>query len=145
MPGPVPNRSDDLSRTRDANRGDRPPITKGELRPVYDVLAPGEDWHEIAKELYLSAAESGQSDFYQKSDWMLWYSLCEDLSHYKKMGRRSGQLLATIYSTMTDLLVSEGARRRVRIELTEPEPEQDDAAVLALADYRTDLGVGDTA
>lgn len=145
MPGPVPNRSDDLSRERDAQRGDKMPIAKGTLRPVEDVPAPGEDWHEIAVELYLSAAESGQSDFYQKSDWLLWYSLCEDLSYYKKMGKRSGQMLQTIYSTMTELLVSEGARRRARIELLEPEPEQDDATVLALAEYRSDLGMEDGA
>ena len=65
MPGPVPNRTTDLSRERDANRGGRPPITKGELRPVVDVLAPDEEWHPIAKHLYLSLAASGQSDFYQ--------------------------------------------------------------------------------
>lgn len=141
MPGPVPNRSTDLSRERDTNRGDRLPLTKGTLRPVEDVPGPDPDWHPIAQELYLSAAESGQSDFYQKSDWLLWFSLCEDLSYYKKMGKRSGQMLQTIYSTMTELLVSEGARRRVRIELHEPEPEEDDAAVLALADYRSDLGM----
>lgn len=145
MPGPIRNRSTDLSRERDANRSDRLPLTKGTLRPVLDVPAPGEDWHEIAKDLYLSAAESGQSDFYQKSDWLLWYSLCEDLSYYKKMGKRSGQMLQTIYSTMTELLVTEGARRKVSIELHEPEDEEDDAAVLALVDYRTDLGLEDEA
>jgi len=143
MTGPIPNHSSDLSRDRDTNRGDRMPLTKGTLRPVVDVPGADEDWHPIARELYISAAESGQSDFYQKSDWLLWYSLCEDLSYYKTMGRRSGQMLQTIYSTMTELLVSEGARRRARIELHDPEPEQDDAAVLALADYRSDLGVED--
>jgi hypothetical protein len=143
MPGPMRNRSDDLSRERDAKRGDRMPISKGTLRPVTDVPGPDPDWHPIAQELYLSAAESGQSDFYQKSDWMLWFSLCEDLSYYKTMGKRSGQMLQTIYSTMTELLVSEGARRKVSIELHEPEPEEDDAAVLALADYRQALDLDD--
>lgn len=141
MPGPIPNRPNDLSRERDSQRGDQIPISKGELRPVYDVPAPDEDWHPIVQGLYLSAAESGQADFYQMSDWWLWYSLCEDLDYYKKMGRRSGQMLQTIYSSMTELLVSEGARRKARIILSDPEPEEDDAAVLALVDYRNDLGV----
>jgi hypothetical protein len=143
MPGPIPNRPEDQSRERDANRGDRLPISKGTLRPVEDVWAPDEEWSPMVQELYLSAAESGQSDFYQKSDWMLWYSLCEDLNYYKRMGKRSGQMLQTIYSSMTELLVTEGARRKARIILTDPEPEEDDAAVLALADYRSELGMED--
>ena len=143
MPGPMRNRPEDLSRGRDAERGDRPPISKGTLREVTDVWAPSEDWLPMVQELYLSAAESGQSDFYQKSDWMLWYSLCEDLNYYKKMGKRSGQMLQTIYSTMTELLVTEGARRKANVILTEPEPEEDDAAVLALAEYREELGLED--
>ena len=141
MPGPVPNRTTDLSRERDANRGGRPPITKGELRPVVDVLAPDEEWHPIAKHLYLSLAASGQSDFYQESDWALAWSLCEDLSYYKAMGKRSGQMLQTIYSAMERLLVTEADRRRVRIELTEPENEEQDAAIMKLADYQEGLGV----
>lgn len=143
MPGPVPNRPEDQSRARDANRGDRIPITKGILRPVFDVPGPDPDWHPLAQDLYLSAAESGQSDFYQKSDWLMWFSLCDDLSYYKKMGKRSGQMLQTIYASMTDLLVTEGGRRKARLILAEPEPEEDDAAVLALADYRTELGIAD--
>ena len=144
MPGPIPNRPEDQSRDRDNNRGDRLPISRGELRPVVDVPAPDETWHPLAQDLYLSAAESGQSDFYQKSDWLLWYSLCEDLSYYKKMGKRSGQMLQTIYSTMTELLVTEGARRKARIILSEPEEdEENDAAVIALVDYQKSLQ-GDT-
>lgn len=139
--GPVPNRSDDLSRERDSNRNGRPAITKGELRPVVDIEAPDEAWHPIAQKLYLSLANSGQSDFYQESDWMLAWSICEDLSYYKRMGKRSGQMLQTIYTAMERLLVTEGDRRRVRIELTEPNTGEDDAALYALADYREDLGL----
>ncbi|WP_406192387.1 hypothetical protein OH733_05380 [Streptomyces griseus] len=84
---------------------------------------------------------SGQADFYQNSDWAFAYSLCEDLSHYKSSGKRSGQMLQTIYSSFERLLVAEGDRRRVRIELTEPAPEQDSAAVVAIADYKKELGL----
>lgn len=139
--GPVPNRSEDLSRSRDAERGDRAPITKGELRPVLDVPAPDEDWHPIAQRLYLSLASSGQSDFYQESDWAFAFSLCDDLSYYKKQGQRSAMMLSSIMSAMSNLLITEADRRRVRIELSEPEPEEEEAAVLAIADYRKDLGV----
>lgn len=39
-----------------------------------------------------------------------------------------------------NLLVTEGDRRRVRIEL-QPEPEETPAAVLAIADYKRELGL----
>ncbi|MER6231750.1 hypothetical protein ABT169_21745 [Streptomyces sp. NPDC001616] len=107
------------------------------------VKVPNADsgWHPIARRLWDSLKTSGQADFYQNSDWAFAYSLCEDLSYYKKSGKRSGQMLQTIYSAFERLLVAEGDRRRVRIELTEPVPEQDSAAVVAIADYKKVLGV----
>lgn len=136
--GPVPNRSDDLSRERDANRGDRMPIAKGELRPVRIPHADPE-WHPIARKFYDSLKTSGQSDFYQNSDWAYAFSLCDDLSLYKKSGKRSSMMFAAINTAMTNLLVTEADRRRARIELSAPEDEGESAAVLAIADYRAAL------
>lgn len=148
--GPVPNRSEDLSRERDANRGDRPDISKGTLLPVI-IPEPDPEWHPIATMLWESLAASGQSSYYQQSDWAFAYSLCEDLTRYKEplvnketgetYFKRSGQMLQAIYSAMSNLLVTEADRRRVRIELTAPEPEEDDAVVLQLAEYAADLGL----
>ncbi|WP_456302836.1 phage terminase small subunit [Streptomyces mirabilis] len=45
-----------------------------------------------------------------------------------------------MYSAFERLLVAEGDRRRVRIELHEPEPEEPSVAVLAIADYKKGLG-----
>lgn len=142
MPGPVPLREAELARPRSRNgKGSDPvAVTKGVMR---DTKIPNadRDWHPIARRLWDSLKTSGQADFYQNSDWALAYSLCEDLSYYKKSGKRSGQMLQTIYSAFERLLVAEGDRRRVRIELHEPEPPADEAAVLAIADYRADLGL----
>jgi hypothetical protein len=102
--------------------------------------------------LWKSLIDSGQSDFYQQSDWAFAYSVCEDLSMYKnplltkdgeEYHKRSGQMLQTIYSAMERLLVTEGDRRRVRIELEEPQEETTSAAVIAIADYQAELGVQD--
>ncbi|MFH8414367.1 hypothetical protein ACH4B9_14635 [Streptomyces collinus] len=110
------------------------------MRPVR-IPRADPDWHPIAKELYDSLKKSGQADFYQQSDWAYAKALIDDLSHYKKSGKRSAQMAQTIYSALGNLLVTEGDRRRVRIELQEPEPEETPAAVLAIADYKKDLGV----
>ncbi|MFC3504456.1 hypothetical protein ACFOOK_26290 [Micromonospora krabiensis] len=138
--GPVPNRSDDLSRDRDANRGDRAPITKGKSRPA-TVPDPDEGWHPIARLLWNATLESGQADFYESSDYAFLYSICDDVSYYKRQGKRSGQMLASIYSAMENLLVTEGARRRVRVELQDEEEAEDDAVVTQMDDYKRSLGL----
>ena len=76
--------------------------------------------------------------------------MCDDLSFYKspfttrdgeEYHKRSGQMLQTIYSAMERLLVTEGDRRRVRIELHEPEDPTADPEVAAIADAMSRLGV----
>lgn len=136
--GPVPNRSEDLSRDRDANRGDRAPITKGKSRPA-SVPEPDPDWHPIALLLWEATIESGQADFYESSDFAFLFSICDDVSYYKRMGKRSGQMLASIYSAMENLLVTEGARRRVRVELQDEVDE--DAEVVDMNERRKQLGL----
>lgn len=48
-------------------------------------------------------------------------------------------MLQTICSAFERLLVADGDRHCVRIELHEPEPEEQSAVVLAIANYRSDL------
>lgn len=136
--GPVPNRSEDLSRDRDANRGDRPAITKGKSRPA-SVPEPDPTWHPIARLLWDATIESGQADFYESSDYAFLFSICDDVSYYKHMGKRSGQMLASIYSAMENLLVTEGARRRVRVELQDDVEE--DAEVVDMDARRRQIGL----
>lgn len=140
MSGPIPNRSENLARPRERKGGNQQSVTKGVMR---DVTIPQADpnWHPIATMLWNGCLDSGQADFYQSSDYALLYSLCEDLSNYKSYTKRSGQMLQTIYSTMGSLLVTEGDRRRVRIELCEPQSETKLASVSAIEDARRSLGV----
>lgn len=138
MPGPVPARSEDLARPRERKGSDVQSVTTGQLREV-SIPHKAQDWHPIAVKLWDGLKTSGQADFFQNSDWAFAYSLMDDLSYYKKSGKRSGQMLQSIYSALERLLVTEADRRRVRIELTAPEPEGDTAAVLAIAAYRAEL------
>ncbi|MFJ9889543.1 hypothetical protein ACIQRW_27320 [Streptomyces sp. NPDC091287] len=66
------------------------------------------NWHPIARRLWDTLKSSWQADFYLASDWALAYSLCEGFSYYKALGKRSGQMLQTIYSAFERLLVAEG-------------------------------------
>lgn len=157
--GPAPNRSDDLAPSSVRGRNAKhvaDDVTRGELRPVRWPNTPS-DWHPIAKMVWKSLKESGQADFYQQSDIAFAYSVCEDLSHYKQGSKgidretgelynkaRSGQMLTAIMGALSNLLMTEADRRRVRIELQAPEPESTPASVLAIADYKRELEVEDS-
>ncbi|MFC4089344.1 hypothetical protein [Micromonospora sp. GCM10011541] len=140
MPGPVPEREDNLARPRERKGKEIVPVTKGEARPV-KIPNADRSWHPIALKLWESLKTSGQADFYQNSDWAFAYSLCEDLSHYKQSTKRSGQMLQTIYSAFERLLVAEGDRRRVRIELYEPVEDGPSASDDAIEQYKRELGL----
>lgn len=142
--GPIPNRSEDLARPRERNgearnQGD---ITHGTMRTVR-IPHPDKDWHPIATQLYKAARSSGQADFYQNSDWAVLYSICDDLSFYKKSGKRSSQMAATIYAALTTLLVTEGDRRRARLELQHDAPDTQSAELYAIDGYKAALEEGD--
>jgi hypothetical protein len=139
--GPVPNRSEDLSRDRDSDRGDRAPISRGQSRPAI-IPDPDPEWHRVASMLWTAALASGQSDFYQSSDYAYLYHVCDELSAYKGAeGRRahSAMMFAALNQAMTVLLLTEGDRRRVRIELQDEDNSEDDAVVSQMDDYRQGL------
>ncbi|MEV3856052.1 hypothetical protein AB0J38_17225 [Streptomyces sp. NPDC050095] len=75
------------------------------------------DWHPIAASWYASLSESGQEQFYEASDWATAYYVAEAMSRNLNSGRFSAQLFQAVMSAMTDLLTTEGARRRARVEL----------------------------
>jgi hypothetical protein len=134
--GPVPKRSESLQRRNAAKTV--PVAAPG----AESVLIPEPDplWHPISRQLWDSLALSGQSKFYEPSDWALAFSLMDDLSYYKLAQRRSGQMLASIYAQMSSLLVTEGDRRRVGIELARKSSDElEDIGVLEMKKWRQQL------
>jgi hypothetical protein len=134
--GPVPKRSEDSHRRRPPVQ----PILKAEGAQIVRIPDPDPDWHPIAIEMYRSLGQSGQARFYEPSDWMFAYSLMDDLSSYKKQTRRSSNMLAAILSGLSSLLVTEGDRRRVQVELSRPEREGGESdGVLEMKKWRDQL------
>ncbi|MBN6777424.1 hypothetical protein JRG19_02520 [Pseudoclavibacter alba] len=95
-------------------------MTRAPGAHVVKPPAASSEWHPIAKRLWKAAKESGQSRFYEPSDWAVLYSLMDDLTYYKQARVRSGQMLQTIMSSLSSLLLTEGDRRRLQIELAKP-------------------------
>ncbi len=131
--GPIPKRS--AERMGHRSKAEKSDVTKASGAEKVPVPKANSEWHPLAKRWYASLAKSGQSRFYEPSDWAFAFSLADDLSYYKARRKRSSQMLTAVLSGMDRLLTTEGDRRRVRMELDRGEPEVD-ASVVVLDDYR---------
>lgn len=99
------------------------------------------DWHPIARDWFSSLGESGQAQFYEPSDWATARVWAELLSRQLESGRPSAQMIQSWSGGATELLTTEGARRRARMELDKGAVEEPDAAkVTRMAAYRKAAG-----
>lgn len=136
MPGPVPERSD---RRRRQNKPDLE-IAEAPAAPAVSIPATDAEWHPAAARWYESLAASGQARWFEPSDWAQAWVWAEFLSRALYQGERpSSQLIAAWSAGATELLTTEGARRRLRIELARAGAVDEDAesAVTALDEYRS--------
>lgn len=134
----IPKPESALARPRSRKGKDQQSTLHGVRRPLsseyLDREAP-EDWHPIARDLWNSIKTSGQIDFMQDTDVVMVWSLCDDLSLYKKAGKRSSMMFSAIHTAMGSLLFTEGDRRRVRMELGEAPVEKPNLHVIGQEQY----------
>lgn len=139
--GPVPKRSD--QRRRRNIDSDAPDTVLASAGPRTEMIPANPEWHDVARQWYESLAESGQSEFYEASDWATAHYVAEAMSRNLLQGRFSAQLFAAVMSGMTELLTTEGARRRARIELERAKDDGDSetsAKVAQMNEYRKAAG-----
>lgn len=128
--GPIGKRSNQLHGHRgkaDLADYDRIPIDA----PTVPAREPDPQWHPVAQEWFTSLAQSGQSVFYEPSDWATAAYVAEAMSRNLSAGKFSAQLFAAVMSGMSSLLTTEGDRRRVRLELERSGQAADPDAVLS--------------
>jgi hypothetical protein len=145
-PGPIPKRDAERRRNNDPAGGpttvvdisaiveDDPDSLPFKIKqPIPESAWESDpDWHEIAKIWFESLSSSGQAVFYEPSDWALARltaeSISRDLSEQVVGITDSGEVvrdtiplkgasLNAYLKAMGQLAVSEGERRRMRIEL----------------------------
>lgn len=113
-PGPVPKRSEDRIRRNKPEYE----ITKIEAEGTVDQPDLGfDDPHPITVELWESMAQSAQSEYYEPTDWAYAKFVLHHADQLLKNSRPSAQMFQGITSSFGDLLMSEGARRRVAMEI----------------------------
>lgn len=138
-PGPVPKRKDQLRRRNASEPVDTVTLSGRVEVPDLDLVAV----HPLARDLYDSLKESGQSMFYEPSDWQrarLMVSMLSDL--LTTDGKRSSMMYAAIQQDLRDLMVCEADRRRLKMEIdrTPADTSEQDARVSQMAAYRRVAG-----
>lgn len=127
--GPIPKRSDQRIRR---NQPETPIEKLPAIGPVKVPPLDLPDPHPLIADMYQSLRESAQSKYYEPSDWQYARMALHFADQLVKSSRPSAQLLVTVNSMLNNLLVSEGDRRRVRLEIERNQPEGGE--VLEVAD-----------
>lgn len=130
----IPKRSAERRR-RNASTGTDSVVVTG---PVAIPALP-ERTHPIAREWYESLKESGQSQFYEPSDWHSAIVVTEMLTRLLSSEKTSAMLFTAAWSAMGELLSTEGSRRRLKMEI-ERQPTGEKPA--NVTDYRARLVKG---
>lgn len=138
--GPIPKRTEVRRRANASSDGLE--VSRGASMPSA-APEPAPYWHEMALEIYESMCESGQSVYWEQSDYAVLWLMCDQLHalyqpqflgmqgdgigiqkpFYGKRAMTASEIGA-IMKTLGGLGATEGDRRRMRIEL-----QKDDGAV----------------
>ena len=135
MSGVVPKHS---TQRRRRNKDGRPEaIEVGRAVSKAPLLRSGR--HPLAANWPNALIDAAQSRFYQPSDWATAQLIAEAIDEFAQTRRAA--LLDTILRGSSVLLVTEGDRRRMRLELTRKGQDDDEhAAIVALSEYQSRLG-----
>ena len=142
MPGP-PRKKDSERRRRNKDAVETEVVNVDELLVgEVEIPAVDEDWHPIARMLFESVSKSGQVIWMEPSDWAALYLMCESISRdlnpqvvgiteegdvVKDTIPLKGASLSSYLKGFAALMMTEGDRRRLRIEL-ERKKRLDEAA-----------------
>lgn len=133
MPGPAPKRSEERRRR---NLDGRPDKIEAEGGPVRVPSLP-RGIHPLARGVYTALKESGQSQYFEPSDWAAALVLVSHYSDLLKSGKTiTANQFEAIWGGLQDLLMTESARRRVRLEVERVQKQEaTPPGVAAITDY----------
>lgn len=139
------------SEQRRRRNADDLPISHAPAASRVTVPKAGKGWHRIARRWYRSLGGSGQSAFYEPSDWAVAYLVAESMSRdlgeqFLGINEKTGEVeygviplkgasLNAYLKAFAALMVTEGDRRRMRLELQRnAEVDEDHEAGVAVMD-----------
>jgi hypothetical protein len=118
--GPIPKHSSERVR-RNQDEGPIEKITAIGTVEVPELGIPNP--HPLVASLYESMKTSAQSKFYEDSDWAYARFTFHFANKLLRQKQPSAMLLSSVNQMLTSLLLTEGDRRRVRIEVERQQAE----------------------
>ncbi|WGY03670.1 hypothetical protein QI633_07855 [Nocardioides sp. QY071] len=119
----MPNRSGELTPAAERQRKSRgTTAVRGKSNPA-TIPDPDPDWCHAARLMWDSACESGGAAFYESSDYATLWLLCDQIDYLYRTNKdgeakpRSPEMFKAVLTGLGNLLVSEGDRRKLHIEL----------------------------
>lgn len=136
--GPIGKRSDQRHGHRSA--AEQALTVKAEGSAQVRMPPADRTWHKIARGMYESLAKSGQAQFFEPSDWQAARLAAEATTQLLHAEKFSAMLLSAVNDMWARLLMTEGDRRRLKIELEKPKQDAEAAAAVAdLDQFRSRL------
>jgi hypothetical protein len=116
----------------------KPDIVNLPTIPVAVECEPAdENWHPAVIRLYDSLAKSGEVQFFEPSDWAFARLTCDILTRwFADPEKMPAMLVSSCMANLTRLGVTEGDRRRMRVELERGGEQAEPASVAIMAKYR---------
>lgn len=140
LTGPIPKRSDQQAGHKSNAEKDEitTVVMEGKVKPPSLGQFPGMLTQNITKGFWESLKTSGQALYYEPSDWMTaltaLHLLDKQLRPYEdkdgklKVGQVSPTMVAAVWQMLTSIAVTEGERRRLRIEVERKTGDTGDVA-----------------
>ncbi|OBJ41337.1 hypothetical protein A5630_23150 [Mycolicibacterium mucogenicum] len=143
--GPIPKRSDERIR-RNATDIPVEKVTAIGTVEVPELDLPVDELHPLVQDYYQAMIDSGQARYFEPTDWqharLAMLAMNEMLTARYKTGKQAGERapisvmkLQVLNQMLSTLLVTEGDRRRVRMEIERQNGNPDGAQVVQMSDY----------
>ena len=84
-------------------------------KPVTPPTGSG-DWHKDAKRIWAAAKKGKQAEYYEPSDWAYLHFVMTELTQHRETNS-SGLMFSTLHSMLADVLMTEGTRRQLDLDL----------------------------
>lgn len=133
--GPVGKRIGD--RLGHVTKAEKAAVSQVDVSGAVKVPPASQTWHPIARDWYRSLKDSGQSRYFEPSDWQAARLVAHEMTRMLSMPMTDGPTLGKLWAAMGDLLTTEASRRRVKIEINRKPLSAVPAPVAQIDDFRS--------
>jgi len=124
--GPIPRRKESLRGHRAKAEIDAVTSAPSGVATDCQMSVPKENkhWNATARRLWRAAKVSGQARFYEATDWAMLYWYMDLITELMNSPKRTAGKIQVIQAGLSDLLFTEGDRRRAGLELSRPSSQE---------------------